>query len=46
MSPVATIAPALIKRLREQTSAGVMDCREALEASGGNEALLGYVQIK
>lgn len=35
MSPVATIAPALIKRLREQTSAGVMDCREALEASGG-----------
>ncbi|MBI4228032.1 MAG: translation elongation factor Ts [Candidatus Omnitrophica bacterium] len=35
MSPVATIDPALIKRLREQTGAGVMDCRRALETSQG-----------
>jgi len=35
MSLMATIDPALIKRLREQTSAGVMDCRQALEQAGG-----------
>ncbi len=35
MSPMATIDPALIKRLREQTNAGVMDCRQALEQAGG-----------
>lgn len=42
MSPVAAaIDPALIKRLREQTGAGVMDCRQALNASHGqlDEAL-------
>lgn len=27
--------PALIKRLRAQTGAGVMDCRQALEQAGG-----------
>lgn len=35
MSPVATMDPTLIKRLREQTGAGVMDCRQALEEAGG-----------
>ena len=35
MSPVAAIDPALLKRLREQTHAGVMDCRQALEQAGG-----------
>jgi elongation factor Ts len=29
------ITPAMIKDLREQTGAGIMDCKEALTASGG-----------
>ncbi len=31
-----TITPEDIKRLREQTGAGIMDCKRALEASGGD----------
>lgn len=30
------IRPEDVKRLREQTGAGIMDCKRALEASGGN----------
>src|SRR3989454_12141416 len=29
------ITPAMIKELREQTGAGIMDCKEALTASDG-----------
>ena len=31
-----TIRPEDVKRLREQTGAGIMDCKRALEASGGD----------
>ncbi len=33
---MATISIELIKELRERTSAGVMDCRRALEEAGGD----------
>jgi elongation factor Ts len=33
---VADVTPELIKQLREETSAGVMDCKRALEASDGD----------
>jgi elongation factor Ts len=33
---MADITPALIKELRERTSAGFMDCKRALEESGGD----------
>jgi elongation factor Ts len=33
---MADITPALIKELRERTSAGFMDCKHALEESGGD----------
>jgi len=33
---VAKIDPKLIKELREQSGAGMLDCKEALEATGGD----------
>jgi len=33
---MATVAAVDIKKLREQTSAGIMECRKALEDSGGD----------
>lgn len=32
----ATIPPALVKQLREETGAGMMDCKKALSESGGD----------
>lgn len=32
----ATISPALVKQLREETGAGMMDCKKALSESGGD----------
>ena len=37
MSPMATLDAGLIKLLREQTGAGVMECKKALEQSGGDK---------
>ncbi|KAG6476160.1 hypothetical protein ZIOFF_065396 [Zingiber officinale] len=34
----ATISPALVKQLREETGAGMMDCKKALVESGGDIA--------
>ena len=37
MNPVSTmIKPEDVKRLRDQTGAGIMDCKRALEESGGD----------
>jgi elongation factor Ts len=36
MTNTVTINPADIKRLREQTAAGIMDCKRALEETGGD----------
>ncbi len=36
MTNVVTIKPDDVKRLREQTGAGVMDCKRALEETGGD----------
>jgi elongation factor Ts len=36
MTNTATITPEQIKQLREQTGAGIMDCKRALEESGGD----------
>jgi elongation factor Ts len=36
MTNTAMITPDQIKRLREQTGAGIMDCKRALEESGGD----------
>uniref|UniRef100_A0A0R0LAV7 Elongation factor Ts, mitochondrial n=1 Tax=Glycine max TaxID=3847 RepID=A0A0R0LAV7_SOYBN len=41
LSPVgslttATISPALVKQLREETGAGMMDCKKALSETGGD----------
>jgi elongation factor Ts len=36
MTNTQTIKPEDVKRLREQTGAGIMDCKRALEASGGD----------
>ena len=33
---MATITAALVKELREKTSAGMMDCKKALTATDGN----------
>lgn len=33
---MAEITPTLVKQLREKTNAGMMDCKRALEESGGN----------
>ena len=39
------ISPAEIKALRDRTSAGVMDCKRALEASGGDiEAAVAFLR--
>ncbi len=35
---MAEVTSAMVKALREKTSAGMMDCKKALEASGGDEA--------
>ncbi|MGH2392476.1 MAG: translation elongation factor Ts [Candidatus Limnocylindria bacterium] len=41
------VSPADIKALREQTGAGVMDCKRALEASGGDfEAAAAFLRQK
>jgi elongation factor Ts len=43
----ATISPEDIKRLREQTGAGIMDCKRALEESGGDfEAAVAWLRTK
>lgn len=34
--PAATISAALVKRLREETGAGMMDCKKALSETGSN----------
>jgi elongation factor Ts len=36
MTGAVKITPDDVKRLRAQTGAGVMDCKRALEASGGD----------
>ncbi len=36
MTNTATIKPEDVKKLREQTGAGIMDCKRALESSGGD----------
>jgi len=36
MTNTVTIKPEDVKRLREQTGAGIMDCKHALERSGGD----------
>jgi elongation factor Ts len=36
MTNTVTIKPEDVKRLREQTGAGIMDCKRALEQSGGD----------
>lgn len=41
------ISTSLIKELRDATSAGVLDCREALEATGGDfEEAVAYLREK
>jgi elongation factor Ts len=35
-SPTATVGAALVKELRERTGAGFMDCKRALEETGGD----------
>jgi elongation factor Ts len=41
------VSPADIKALREQTGAGVMDCKRALEASGGDfDAAVAFLRQK
>lgn len=37
-SPKASISPALVKQLREETGAGMMDCKKALAATNGDIA--------
>ncbi|XWS26815.1 hypothetical protein CRYUN_Cryun26dG0062700 [Craigia yunnanensis] len=36
VTKAATISPALVKQLREETGAGMMDCKKALSETGGN----------
>lgn len=41
------IRPEDVKRLREQTGAGIMDCKRALEASGGDvDMAIGWLRDK
>ncbi|MEO7296597.1 MAG: elongation factor Ts, partial [Candidatus Limnocylindria bacterium] len=41
------IKPEDVKRLREQTGAGIMDCKRALEESGGDvEKAVLYLREK
>ncbi|RZC51289.1 hypothetical protein C5167_019720 [Papaver somniferum] len=35
-APKATISPALVKQLRDETGAGMMDCKKALTETGGD----------
>jgi elongation factor Ts len=45
MGTTPMISPAEIKALRDRTGAGVMDCKRALEASGGDvEAAVAYLR--
>jgi elongation factor Ts len=47
MTTTATITPQDIKRLREQTGAGIMDCKRALEESSGDyEAAVAWLRTK
>jgi elongation factor Ts len=47
MTTAATITPEDIKRLREQTGAGIMDCKRALEESSGDyEAAVVWLRAK
>lgn len=47
MTNTVMIKPEDIKRLREQTGAGIMDCKHALEASGGDfDAALLWLREK
>jgi elongation factor Ts len=42
-----TITPEDVKRLRDQTGAGIMDCKRALEESGGDvERAIGWLRDK
>ncbi|KAK8595584.1 hypothetical protein V6N13_000292 [Hibiscus sabdariffa] len=36
VTKAATISPALVKQLREETGAGMMDCKKALSETGGD----------
>jgi elongation factor Ts len=47
MTTTATITPEDIKRLREQTGAGIMDCKRALTESGGDyDAAILWLRAK
>lgn len=47
MNAKPLIGPSEIKALREQTGAGVMDCKRALESSGGNfDAAVAFLREK
>jgi len=44
---MAEITAALVKDLRERTGAGMMDCKKALDASGGDYAkAVAWLQAK
>jgi elongation factor Ts len=47
MTNTTMITPDQIKRLREQTGAGIMDCKRALEESGGDyDAAVSWLRTK
>lgn len=42
-----SISPTLVKELREKTSAGMMDCKKALEATNGDfDAAIEWLRVK
>jgi len=44
---MANITPQMVKELRERTQAGMMDCKKALEATGGDmEKAIDYLREK
>src|SRR5690606_41764461 len=44
---MAQITPQMVKELRERTQAGMMDCKRALEATGGDmEQAVAYLREK
>ena len=44
---MANISASLVKKLREKTGAGMMDCKKALEETGGKfEEAINYLRIK
>eukprot|EP00850_Spirogloea_muscicola_P017265 SM000146S00985 [mRNA] locus=s146:233825:240070:- [translate_table: standard] len=46
-APAVAVAPALVKELRESTGAGMMDCKKALAACGGDlDAAADYLRKK